>query len=291
MIEVRAREHPISIAFPSSVIYPLDNLMLATIRLGYIARAAAIFRIDKIIVYNEKDNETYRRLQEISYEILDYLSYPQYLRKIKFRMKPYLRYVGVLPPLKTPSHLVARNLGEVKLGDVREGIITKVSGSRAEVELGLGQKFFLKLDASKGGSSKVGVGQRMLFKLKDIRNFEVEIADEQPKTFWCYKVEKATSSLGSLLRSSKASFRVGTSRLGMPFYKAKDAIRKGYEKKGILIAFGGPKRGLKEILLEEKINLYEVFDVVVNTAKDQGVATIRTEEAILISLAVINEII
>ena len=66
MLEVKAREHPISIAFPSSVIYPLDNLMLATIRLGYIARAAAIFRVNKIIIYNEKDNETYRKLQEIS---------------------------------------------------------------------------------------------------------------------------------------------------------------------------------------------------------------------------------
>ncbi|MCI4438322.1 hypothetical protein JHC27_00460 [archaeon] len=290
MLEVKAREHPISIAFPSSVIYPLDNLMLATIRLGYIARAAAIFRVNKIIIYNEKDNETYRKLQEISHEILDYLSYPQYLRKIKFGMKPHLRYVGILPPLKTPSHLVVRSLDEVKSGDVREGIITKVSGSRAEVELGLGKKFFLKLDSNKG-NSKVKVGQRMLFKLKNIKSFEVEIADEQPKTFWCYKVEKASSSLGALLRSNKTSFRIGTSRLGMPFYKAKDAIKKGYEQKGVLIAFGGPKRGLKEILLEEKINLYEVFDVVVNTAKDQGVATIRTEEAILISLAVINEII
>lgn len=290
MLKVRARERPISIAFPSSVIYPLDNLMLATVRLGYIARAAAIFRVSKVIVYNEKDNEVFRKLQEISYEILDYLSYPQYLRKIKFKVKPHLRYVGLLPPLKTPSHLVAKNLREAQLGDIREGIITKIIGSKAEVELGLGKKFFLKLGANKI-NSKVSVGQRMLFKLKDIKNLEVEVAEEQPKDFWCYKVEKAPSSLGALLKNSKASFKVGTSRLGMPFYKAKDAIRKGYEQKGILIVFGGPKRGLREILLEEKINLYDVFDVVVNTAKDQGVATIRTEEAILISLAVINEVI
>ncbi|MBO3757715.1 MAG: hypothetical protein JTT14_01220, partial [Candidatus Brockarchaeota archaeon] len=179
---------------------------------------------------------------------------------------------------------------EVRLGDIREGIVTKISGSKAEVELGLGQKFFLKLNAYKG-ISEISEGKRMLFKLKDIKNFEVEVAKEQPKNFWCYKVEKAPSSLGDFLRDSKYFFRVGTSRLGLPFYKAKDAIKKGYEQKGILIAFGGPKRGLKEILLEEKINLYDVFDVVVNTAKDQGVATIRTEEAILISLAVVNEII
>lgn len=290
MLEVKARDHPISIAFPSSVIYPLDNLMLATIRLGYIARAAAIFRVDRVIIYNERDNETHRKLQEISHEILDYLSCPQYLRKTKFKVKPHLRYVGVLPPLKTPNHLVAKNLSDVRLGDVREGIITRLSGSKAEVELGLGKKFFLKLDANKN-RNKVKVGQRMLFKLKDIKNFEVEIASEEPRNFWCYRVEKCSSSLGVLLKSSEAFFKVGTSRLGVPFYKVKEMIKKGYEQKGILIAFGGPKRGLKEILHEEKINLYDVFDVVVNTAKDQGVATIRTEEAILISLAVINEVI
>ncbi|MBO3757716.1 MAG: hypothetical protein JTT14_01225, partial [Candidatus Brockarchaeota archaeon] len=98
MLKVKAREHPLYIAFPSSVIYPLDNLMLATIRLGYIARAAAIFRVSKVIVYNEKNSEVFRKLQEISYDILNYLSYPQYLRKVKFKVKPYLRYVGALPP-------------------------------------------------------------------------------------------------------------------------------------------------------------------------------------------------
>lgn len=289
MFEVSARKRSVSVVFPSSVIYPLDNLMIATIRLGYIARAAAIFRVSRIIVYNERDNEVFRKLQEISYEILEYLSYPQYLRKIKFKMKPHLKYVGALPPLKTPNHAVARKLSEVNLGDVREGIITKISGSKAEVELGLESKFYLKLNNK--DNKEVKVGQKMLFRLKDIKNFEVETAEERKDKFWCYKVEKTPLTLGTLLARSKESFRIGTSRLGTPFYSAKETIKKGSEEKDLLIAFGGPKRGLKEILLEEKINLYDLFDVVVNTAKDQGVATIRTEEAIFISLAVINEVI
>jgi predicted SPOUT superfamily RNA methylase MTH1 len=56
--------------------------------------------------------------------------------------------------------------------------------------------------------------------------------------------------------------------------------------KTILIAFGSPTQGLYEIAKLEGLKLDEIVDFVVNTIPDQKTETVRTEEAIIASLAV-----
>jgi hypothetical protein len=56
----------------------------------------------------------------------------------------------------------------------------------------------------------------------------------------------------------------------------------------ILVAFGSPTRGLKEILEHEGLDLNDYADFIVNTIPDQGVETVRTEEAIYTSLSILN---
>ena len=56
----------------------------------------------------------------------------------------------------------------------------------------------------------------------------------------------------------------------------------------ILVVFGSPTRGLFEIAADEDVCLEELLDFVVNTVPDQGSETVRTEEAVLASLAVLN---
>jgi hypothetical protein len=55
-----------------------------------------------------------------------------------------------------------------------------------------------------------------------------------------------------------------------------------------LIVFGSPKRGLQEILKQEGKTPEEAFDYFINTVPNQNVSTVRTEEAILISLGILN---
>ena len=55
-----------------------------------------------------------------------------------------------------------------------------------------------------------------------------------------------------------------------------------------MIIFGSPKRGLQEILKQEGKNPEETFDYFINTVPNQNVSTVRTEEAILISLGILN---
>jgi len=56
-----------------------------------------------------------------------------------------------------------------------------------------------------------------------------------------------------------------------------------------LVAFGAPSRGLHEIAEDEGLRLGSIVDFVVNTIPKQGTATVRTEEALLASLAIFNE--
>ena len=56
----------------------------------------------------------------------------------------------------------------------------------------------------------------------------------------------------------------------------------------VLVAFGAPSRGLHEIAKEEGTRLDRIVDFVVNTIPEQGTATVRTEEALLATLAILN---
>jgi len=56
----------------------------------------------------------------------------------------------------------------------------------------------------------------------------------------------------------------------------------------VLVVFGAPSRGLHEIAKEEGAELGEIVDFVVNMIPEQGTVTVRTEEALLASLAILN---
>jgi len=56
------------------------------------------------------------------------------------------------------------------------------------------------------------------------------------------------------------------------------------------VAFGSPSRGLQEIVAQENLSLDKLADYTINTITNQGTETVRTEEAIYASLALLNTI-
>jgi hypothetical protein len=54
------------------------------------------------------------------------------------------------------------------------------------------------------------------------------------------------------------------------------------------VAFGGPYAGLFEICGRQGVDANKLFDVIINTIPEQGTATVRTEEALIATLAVLN---
>ena len=113
--------------------------------------------------------------------------------------------------------------------------------------------------------------------------------DMQP-IYWGYKVRKV-KSLGNVLKD-RPVLKVGTSRYGTPIQEILPSLSKALEKaSSTIIAFGSPKLGLTEILRKEKLDPKDTFDYFVNTAPGQQTSTVRTEEALLISLGMLNSAI
>jgi len=65
-------------------------------------------------------------------------------------------------------------------------------------------------------------------------------------------------------------------------------LKNAKKAKNIIIEFGAPNRGLLEIAKDEGIDIRKHTDFLVNTIPKQGTETIRTEEAVIATLAIFN---
>jgi predicted SPOUT superfamily RNA methylase MTH1 len=59
----------------------------------------------------------------------------------------------------------------------------------------------------------------------------------------------------------------------------------------VLIAFGSPKEGLRKILKREGFKMGKIKKLIINTIPLQGTETVRMEEALYSTLAIINVIV
>ncbi|WVZ63562.1 hypothetical protein U9M48_013185 [Paspalum notatum var. saurae] len=115
----------VSIAVAGSIIDNAQSLELATLLAGQIARAATVFRIDEVVVFDstpaaEKGGagdgeESGARFLA---RILEYMETPQYLRRRLFPMHKNLKFVGLLPPLDAPHHVRKHEWSEFREGDM-----------------------------------------------------------------------------------------------------------------------------------------------------------------------------
>ena len=274
----------LSIAIPASVVSDTPHLREKTSKIGLVGRAAAIFRVDEIIVYpdNPKDNQTAD--MDLIATLLTYIETPQYLRKKLFKLRPELQYAGILPPLRTPHHPLNRKMKNLKVGEYREGATLSRIKEGTLVDIGVEQPALIP-------NKQLPMGKRLTVKITKVeRRVEVELADRNEiPMFWGYVVTVERHSLGRLVRSRGFDLTVATSKRGVPFVNVAEKIREKWKKANtILVAFGAPTQGLYEIVKNEGLNLDDVVDFVVNAVPTQGTETIRTEEALIVSLTILN---
>ncbi len=111
------------------------------------------------------------------------------------------------------------------------------------------------------------------------------------KEYWGYQVTVSNAPIGEMLKNEAFDLILATSRLGTPIPKIVRALRNHWRKSHkILVVFGAPAEGLHQILKREQLDLEEVADYVINTIPNQGTETVRTEEAIYASLALLNSL-
>jgi len=269
------------VAVPASVISDTPHLREKTSKIGFIGRAAAIFKVDEIIVYADDPKVNQRREIDLIATLLSYMETPQYLRKRLFQLKPELQFAGILPPLRTPHHPLP---GKLKVGDYREAVVLSKAKEGTLVDIGLEQPALLR-------GAEFAPNQRITVQVVTAgQKVEVQAVsrDEVPE-YWGYNVVVEPRALKPLLSEPRFNLVIGTSKFAPLFQEVAKRLGERWAKaSSVLLLFGSPSRGLFDIAKDEGLNLNDAVDFVVNTFPNQGTETVRTEEAVLASLAILN---
>lgn len=305
----------ISIAVPGSILENAQSSELRSYVAGQIARAACIFRVHEVIVFDDVCVATARETK-LNYDsdvevkanggdyrptavrssclqlarILQYLECPQYLRKFFFPLHKDLQYSGLLNPLDTPHHLRQQNVFLY-----REGIILDKQAKDGHSFVNVG----LLNDVSVNKAIEPGVRVTVKLDNKKDNNKKLRgkiVSPDEPRrergVYWGYTVRIAHSLAEIFTKSPYVGgydLTIGTSDRGTNVHHVPN---RSYKFNHLLIVFGGLK-GLEAALAnDEKLNVDDpalLFDHYVNVLPRQGSRTIRTEEALLIALAALQE--
>ncbi len=266
-------------AVPDTTLSNTTSLREKTVLAGRIARALAVFCVDRIIVYTtgrlpsrqQRDVDTLVRL-------LRYMDTPQYLRKRVFARTPTLRYAGLLPPLRTRSHPLETSPSEVRVGDVRWGIGV---GPRT-VDIGLASLVKVNFDVDNRTPTLFRVTRTSpRITLRPVERHSVS-------RYFGFEVA-VVPNLVEWLKQQNRAVRVVFSRRGTDFKSViNDIVESVTGPRHLIALFGGPKLGLPDILVKGSEEFLSLVDYVVNTIPNQGTETVRLEEAMIASLALMN---
>lgn len=266
----------LSIFIPNSFLSESKDLKIRTYKVGILGRALAIFQADNVVIYNDDHvkNEDGEMDGEFIAEILNYMNTPQYLRKQAFPIRPELKHVGILPPLRTPHHPVN---SQPDVGDYRQGFTVKRNKKGTYVDIGMDKLAFCK--------EQLSVKRIFDFKITKIAKKEVIVTPDKPDdVYWGYNVISSIKSLKNSLKLIKPNLVVETTRYGDYINSIFDELKpKLDESKSIAILFGGPYSSIQEDVSNPNWDLFKI-----NTLPGQGTETVRSEEAVVATLSLFN---
>ncbi len=281
----------LSVLVPSSLVRETTDKRAATRKLGYVARAAAVFRADRLGIFDDPDGEEQWGVGFVEV-VLRYAATPPYLRKEVFGTRDELEFAGVLPPLRLSSWTGSESSGS---GSLRQGVVTQVgSDGRVRVNCGLQHPVSLHTPPDMA----VEEGERVTIRVSSRRPVRAKLEAVPPPGFDVERVD-----LRDALSRPDAGYRVATSRHGTPISVAGlEDVAARVARDGLTVAFGAPGRGLPEMLGADPGDLAAApspatvgegdpdaeppagFDAWLNTIPDQGSEVVRTEEAMFASL-------
>uniref|UniRef100_A0A0E0GY38 Uncharacterized protein n=1 Tax=Oryza nivara TaxID=4536 RepID=A0A0E0GY38_ORYNI len=186
---------------------------------GQIARAATVFRIDEVVVFDsnssvENSGDDVESGARFLVRILQYLETPQYLRRRLFPMHNNLKFVGLLPPLDAPHHLRKHEWSEF-----REGVT--LDGDRSMgtfVDVGLSKNVLVEQMLEPGKRVTIAMGtNRDITTACKRKIVSPSSPRDEMELYWGYKVRYA-SNLGGVFSDSPYKegydYIIGTSEHG-----------------------------------------------------------------------------
>ncbi|MFC6975772.1 RNA methyltransferase [Halomicroarcula sp. GCM10025709] len=272
-----------SVLVPSSLTREAEDKREATRKLGYVARAATVFRVDRLTVFPDPDGAG--KFEDGFVEtVLRYAATPPHLRKEMWGKRGELEYVGVLPPLRVRSQTGSGSEGS---GSLRQGIVTEV-GADGRVRVNCGLQHPISLPVPDG--LDVGKGERVTVRVSSRRPVRAKLVDAPTTGF-----DVVSADLDTALSRDDAGLTIASSRYGEPVSTARlgQVVERRDAAGGMTVAFGAPERGLPSILdvdpdaagRDQRDDDPTGFDLWLNTVPNQGSEVVRTEEALFASLA------
>lgn len=278
----------LSIAVPGSILENAQTAELRTYLAGQIARAACIYNVDEIVVFDDQPaaNVTTAKTAKLeTYDgvkiarpcciqlarILQYLECPQYLRKFFFPIHNDLKFSGLLNPLDSQHHL--RVTSEFHY---REGIIAnKPHPTGSFVNVGLLHDILVDKQLPENLRVTVKLPPSSDLKSKKLKGKIVPPSEPRKTTgiYWGYNVRIANSISQVFSQSPYRSgydVTVGTSDKGEDVHQVE---KKSMKFKHMLIVFGG-LFGLENAVENDEDMTVEdpslLFDHYFNVVPQQG---------------------
>ncbi len=119
-------------------------------------------------------------------------------------MDDSLKFAGLLPPLRIPSHKPKVKLEKLRIGEFREGVVLTDGLS---VDVGLDEPLGLRF--------KVAPNKRVTTRVTSVRPLEGVLAERyQTGEYWGYTVE--VKGIEDMLSDSRFNLKIATSRYGTP---------------------------------------------------------------------------
>ncbi|CAI5444574.1 unnamed protein product [Caenorhabditis angaria] len=303
----------ISLAIPGQFLNNAQSSELRTYMAGQIARAATLYRVDEIVIYDESCRMTPESISnywrgswqghqipaETNYEgcfylakILEYLECPQYLRKDLFPIQKPLKYAGLLNPLDSQHHLKATELGF----RYREGVVLKKKSKEGRgpiCNIGLEKEFEIDEVCPLPPGTRVTVEIKNLEFGAEQKLWRGRIASSQEVLketgiYWGYNV-RLVPGLQEVLEGKngkKYDLIAGVSQRGKLASQMDVCI---LNKPKILLVFGGVA-GVDAAVESEELAEWrraeDAFDCLIRTtAQPNGSRSERVEENVLAVLA------
>jgi len=248
-----------------------------TLKVGLIARAAAVFRMNRIVIYRDPEFNDTRFITMV----LRYMDTPQYLRRMLIPRREELRHVGVLPPLRTPHHPINSKSESLKIGEFRVGAVVESVGSDGGVwvEIGIDRPIPLRT------VGRYSVGQRLSVRIFSHNPLAAEPVDQKEiPHYWGFETEVVDSLEGYLASKDAASVLLTSIKGKAITQEILQQMGQLGQKRDLVVVFGSPARGVDAFLSCEAIGRYDM----INTIPHQGTETVRLEEAVFATLALLN---
>ena len=273
----------LSVAIPDSSLIDSKSLLEKSLRVAQFARALSIFRVEKVYVYHDVSSTVRPDDFKLITLLLEYLDTPQYLRKLLYPKMKLLQFAGMLPPIQSPHHKKFLRASEIKGEETRAGVLRRNRDTWV-VDVGLDQTvpFVGYTKTSRKSNFKLSVEKGQL------------VADEingivGESEYWGYKVI-SINTLSEIARGLCDVKFLITSRRGKLISHIISSLAKNFKHTSeVVLIFGSPRNEVWEIVNRIDGNLVN-SSMAINMFPLQGTSSIRLEEALLGSLAIINSI-